>query len=239
METTSAPAAAGIPPLPSVGLENGDRLTRDEFHRRYAAMPHIKKAELIEGVVHMPSPVRYRSHGNPHFGLIWWLGCYVAHTPGVEGGDNSTIKLDLKNEPQPDANLIILPECGGRVRFDKDDYIVGGPEFVGEVAASSVSIDLYDKLEAYRRNGVLEYVVWRVLERAIDWFVLRDARFEPLPLSPEGFFKSVVFPGLWLEPAALIAGNLLRLQEIVQRGVQTPEHADFVRRLAGGRPASA
>src|SRR6516225_7808558 len=95
-----------IPPL-----ENGDRLTRFEFERRYEAMPHLKKAELIEGEVYMPSPVRYRKHSRPHSHLIGWLTHYEAGTPGVEAGDNTSIRLDLDNEPQPDAHLIIAPDC--------------------------------------------------------------------------------------------------------------------------------
>ena len=121
--TTAKPHVArqsGVPPL-----ENGDRLTRDEFERRYAAMPHLKKAELIEGVVYVPSPVRHRHHGAPHAHLIGWLGQYAAGTPGVEVSDNSTVRLDLDNEPQPDALLLIDPACGGQTRFSTDDYIEG------------------------------------------------------------------------------------------------------------------
>ena len=156
-----------IPPL-----ENGDRLTADEFMRRYEAMPGLKKAELIEGVVHVPSPVRHLYHGRPHTHLLTWLGNYEAGTPGVEAGDNSTVQLGLTNTPQPDCLLFIQPEYGGRVKFDDEGYIVGAPDMVAEVAASSVSYDLHDKRNAYRRNGVREYVVWRVLDRQIDWFVL-------------------------------------------------------------------
>lgn len=232
MESTSAPTPEfNPPPAPAFELQNGDRLTRDEFHHRYQAMAQLRKAELIEGVVHMPSPVRHRKHGRQQFDMIAWLGRYVALTPGIEGGDNGTLKLDMKNEPQPDAYLLIPPELGGKVTFDEQDYIVGGPELVGEVSASSVSIDLHDKLEAYRRSQVTEYVVWRVLERAIDWFVLQNDRFEAQSLSPEGLFKSRVFPGLWLDPQALIAGNLGRVQEVVELGVRSPEHAEFVERL--------
>jgi Uma2 family endonuclease len=150
----SAPAQPVTPPL-----QNGDRLTRIEFERRYAAMPDAKKAELIEGTVYMPSPVTHSYHGNPHFNLIGWLAGYAASTPGVEGGDNSTLRLDMDNEPQPDTYLIILPQHGGQVRINSDGYIVGAPELVAEVSASSVSIDLHAKLGAYRRNGVREYIV--------------------------------------------------------------------------------
>src|SRR3954454_9356608 len=141
-------------------LENGDHLTRAEFERRYDAMPHLKKAELIEGVVYMPSPVRYKHHSRPHFDLIGWLAQYRAATPGVEGGDNGSIRLDLDNMPQPDAFLMVLPECGGQARISDDDYVEGAPELVAEVASSSVSFDLHQKLQVYRRSGVREYAVW-------------------------------------------------------------------------------
>ena len=107
---------------------------RDEFERRYDAMPRLRKAELIEGVVYMPSPVRHRRHGRPHFRLICWLGVYEAATPGVEGGDNGTIRLDLDNDPQPDAYLLIAPERGGQARISADDYVELAPELVAEVA---------------------------------------------------------------------------------------------------------
>ena len=212
-------------------LETGDRLTRHEFERRYAAMPHLKKAELIEGVVYVPSPVRYRRHGAPHALLITWLGQYAAGTPGVGVSDNSTVRLDLDNEPQPDALLLIDPACGGQTRFSPDDYIEGSPELVAEAASSSVSYDLHAKLHAYRRNGVREYIVWRVLEQAIDWFVLRAGQYERLPVDAHGRLQSEVFPGLWLDPAALVRGELATVLAIVQQGLGSPEHATFVARL--------
>jgi Uma2 family endonuclease len=210
-------------------LRAGDRLTRPEFERRYEAMPHVKKAELIEGVVYMPSPVS-QDHGGPHFEIIGWLALYQSATPGVQGGDNTTVRLDLENEPQPDAFLRIRPECGGQSR-DSDNYIGGAPEMIAEVAASSASYDLHDKLRAYQRNGVLEYVVWRVWDRAIDWLVLREGRYEPLTLNSAGHYHSEVFPGLWLDPAALIRGDLAQVMAVVQEGLASPEHADFVHLL--------
>jgi hypothetical protein len=212
-----------VPPL-----QNGDRLDADEFERRYDAMPGLKKAELINGVVYMPSPVGHDDHGGPHFDLIGWLAYYRTFTPGVRGGDNSTLRLDQRNRPQPDAFLYILPSHGGRARIDADGYVVGGPELVAEVAASSVSYDLHDKLETYRDHGVQEYVVWRVLDNAFDWFVLRQGNYVPLPPGPDGLFRSEVFPGLWLDPAALIAGDMPRLLALAQQGAATPEHAAFV-----------
>lgn len=225
--TTAHPDSVPLQRAPE--LHAGDRLTRAEFERRYSAMPQVKKAELIEGVVYMPSPVS-RDHGGPHFSLIAWLGAYMLHTPGVEGFDNATIRLDLDNEPQPDAFLRIRPDRGGQSR-DDENYVGGAPELVAEVAVSSASYDLYDKLHAFRRNGVCEYVVWRVEDRAIDWFALREGRYDRMPLDPAGVYRSEVFPGLWLDPAALVAGDLARVMAVLQEGLASPEHAEFVRRL--------
>jgi len=212
-------------------LENGDRLTRDEFECRYAAMPHLTKAELIEGVVYMPSPVRHRQHGQPHACLIGWLLYYQAGTPGVEVSDNSSVRLDLDNEPQPDALLLIDPACGGQSCISADGFIAGAPELVAEVASSSVSYDLHAKLHVYRRNGVREYIVWRVLEREVDWFVLRAGQYERLPLDADGLWWSAGFAGLWLDPAALVRGDVATVLAVVQRGLASPEHAAFVTRL--------
>jgi Uma2 family endonuclease len=231
-ETTEAPCNGAVPPL-----ENGDRLTRAEFERRYDAMPGLKKAELIEGEVYMPSPVRYKGHGHPHTRVVAWLVNYETDTPGVGAGDNSSVRLDVDNEPQPDAFLIILPEHGGQARISEDDYIEGAPELVAEVASSSVSYDLGRKLNAYRRNGVREYVVWRVLDRQVDWFVNREGRFELMPPSTDGILRSTVFPGLWLDPAALVRGEMARVKAILQQGLNSPEHADFVARLERARIA--
>ncbi len=232
--------SASIPPPPDVALplEPGDRLTRDEFERRFDAMPRLKKAELIEGVVYMPSPVRHRCHGRPHFRLICWLGVYEAATPWVEGGDNGTIRLDLDNDPQPDAYMLIDPARGGQARINADDFVELAPELVAEVAASSVAFDLHTKLHVYRRNGVREYFVWRVLEQQVDWFVLRSGEYEPLTASADGVLSSEVFPGLWLDAVALVRGDMPRVLAVAQQGIAGAEHAAFVHRLnnpSGGR----
>jgi len=219
-------------------LENGDTLTRAEFERRYEAMPHLKKAELIEGVVYVPSPVRHRYHGHQHAHLINWLGHYEAHTPGVEVSDNVTVRLDLDNEPQPDALLFIDPACGGHALIDADGYIEGAPELVAEVASSSVSYDLHAKLRVYRRNGVREYIVWRVLDQEIDWFVLCSGQYERFPLDTEGLYRSEAFPGLWLDPAALLRGDLATVLAVVQRGLASPEHATFATQLHPPSPTT-
>jgi Uma2 family endonuclease len=227
------------PPLPGDNdippLEPGDRLTRDEFERRYEAMPHLKKAELIEGVVYMPSPVRMYRHGTPQGHVITWLGVYRAATLGTEIGDNTTARLDLDNEPQPDALLLIEPAAGGQVKITGDDYIEGSPELVAEIASSSVSFDLHTKFNVYRRCGVKEYIVWRVRDRAIDWFVLAASAYERLALDADGIFRSRTFPGLWLDPQAMLSGDLARVLAVVQSGVASPEHGQFVKRLKDAR----
>lgn len=230
MTTATQPRAPDAAPQGVPPLRNGDRLTAEEFERRYDAMPDLKKAELINGVVYMAPPVTFEEHGGPHFDLIGWLSLYRIATPGVRGGDNATLRLPLANRPQPDAFLIVLPAHGGQVQI-VDRYIVGGPELVAEVAATSENYDLHDKLDVYRRNGVREYVVWRVFDGAIDWFVLRNGQFERLPLTPDGLYRSEVLPGLWLDPEALVAGDMGRLSQVAQQGIATPEHADFVARL--------
>jgi Uma2 family endonuclease len=226
--STMTAQAHGIPPL-----QSGDRLTRDEFERRYAAMPHCKKAELVEGVVFMPSPVTQERHGRPHFRLSTWTGNYVMRTPGVDGGDNATVRLDFDNEPQPDLHLRLLPPRGGRSRVDADGYIEGPPELAVEVAASSVSYDLHDKLRAYRRNGVQEYLVWRVDDGEIDWLALRGGRYEQLPADGDGVRRSEVFPGLWLDVPALLRDDMLTVQACLERGLASDEHAAFAARLRG------
>ena len=230
-ERITAPERGGaIPPL-----ESGDRMTRDEFERRYAAMPPHMRAELIEGVVYVASPVRQKYHGRQHHHLHFWLGSYELGTPGVEGGDNSTVRLDLTNEPQPDCVFFIQPEHGGQVRIDADGYIEGAPDLVAEVTASTASYDLHDKLASYRRNGVREYLVWRVLDRQLDWFVLREGQYERLDPAPDGSLRSTVFLGLWLDPAALLRGDLATVLELVRQGLASPEHAEFAARLEQAR----
>jgi hypothetical protein len=146
-------------------------------------------------------------------------------------GDNSTVRLDLDNEPQPDAVMIIDPARGGQARVSADDYIEGAPELVGEIAASSAGIDLNSKLRVYRRNGVREYLVWRVLDQAIDWFVLRHSRYERLAPGSSGAYQSEVFSGLWLDPSALVRFDLAAVLQVLQQGLASPEHAAFVTRL--------
>ena len=215
-------------------LESGDRLTRAEFERRYAAMPDVKNAELIEGVVYVASPLRAKAHGKPHAAVMTWLGVYSAATPGIGSYDTPTIRLDADNEPQPDAVLRI--EHNGQSTISEDDYIEGAPELIVEIAASSASYDLHDKLRVYRRNGVGEYLVWRTYSQQLDWFILNDGTYEPLAADQEGIFRSVQFPGLWLPGNELLSENLAAVLAVLQRGLATPEHQAFVDSLNASQP---
>jgi Uma2 family endonuclease len=210
-------------------LEPGDRLTRPEFERRYEAMPQLKKAELIEGVVYVPSPVRHEGHGRQHSALNHWLSVYGTSTPGVEVSDNAPVRLDLDNEPQPDLLLRIV--SGGQSRVDSDGFISGAPELVAEIASSSAAYDLHQKLTVYRRHGVREYIVWRALEHGIDWFVLRDGRYEPLHMDESGIVRSEVFPGLWLDTAAMIRGDMATALKVLAEGLASDEHKEFANHL--------
>lgn len=209
----------------------GDHLTAAEFEQRYNAMPHLKKAELIEGVVYMASAVRFTQHARPENVIGSWLTFYQVATPGVMAGNNSTIRLDNDNVPQPDLLLRLPPAVGGRSRISADGYLEGPPELVVEVAASSVSYDLHQKLHAYRRNGVLEYLVHRVDDGEVDWFWQEGGTFVR-QVECDGILKSRQFPGLWLDVPALLREDLRGLQGAVERGCATPEHAAFAARLA-------
>ena len=214
-----------IPPL-----ENGDHLTRLEFETRYQQMTHVKKAELIEGIVYMGSPLRINQHGEPHANIMAWLGFYKAYTNGVQLGDNCTVRLDPENEPQPDALLRI--EKGGQSIISEDGYVEGAPELIVEIAASTVSIDLHDKLKAYRRNQVQEYLVWRVNDSEFDWFRLKKEKYIKLIPDEKGIIKSETYPGLWLDVNALLRGNLVKVLAVLQEGIATSEHKAFVEQLS-------
>jgi Uma2 family endonuclease len=211
-------------------LESGDRLTRAEFERRYAAMAEHKKAELIEGIVYMASPLRAKAHGKPHGAIMTWLGTYSALTPGVELYDNPTVRLDADNEPQPDAVLRL--EQGGQSWISDDDYLEGAPELIVEVAASSASYDLHDKLRVYRRNGVQEYIVWRTYSQQIDWFYLEAGEYKSCAADANGIVHSRQFPGLWLAVDRLLSGDTAVVLQTLQKGIASPEHQTFLERNA-------
>lgn len=212
-------------------LESGDRLTREEFERRFDASPQLTRAELIEGIVYMPPPASFREHSEPNAHLVGLLIAYAAATPHVLAGTAGSLRLGPRNMPQPDAHLMIAAEAGGRARIDKDDYVAGAPELVAEVAASSASYDLHDKKDVYRRSGAREYVVWRTYDAAIDYFVLRGDRYVRLATDADGIYRSRAFPGLWLAARPLLAGDVAAALARVQEGIASPVHAAFVERL--------
>lgn len=225
------PPAHAVPWPEPPPLESGDHLSRAEFERRYEAHPEIKKAELIEGIVYVATPVRAQRHGRPHSDVIGWLSIYRAATPGITVLDNTTLRLDNDNEPQPDAMVCLEPALGGRSWIGDDDYVEGSPELIVEVAASSAAYDLHGKLHAYQRNGVQEYLAVLMYEQRVDWFVLREGVYERLEPDEAGVLRSRVFPGLWLASQALLAGDLAAVLQVLQAGLASPEHGQFVERL--------
>jgi len=208
VETKSG--AAGSSPSRLLPLENGELLHSREFLRRYERMPQVKKAELIEGVVYMGSPVSVR-HARPDGVIQAWLGTYASRHPETETLPNATVILDADNTVQPDALLRRLPEHGGLSRVNEDGYLAGPPELIVEVAASSTSIDLRDKRRAYCRNGVREYLVWLVAEGRLEWFCLEGDDYRPQSPDADGVVHSRVFPGLRLPVASLLAGDAARV----------------------------
>jgi Uma2 family endonuclease len=204
---TVTPTRSGERPAPTrvLPLESGDRLTSAEFERRYTSRPDIRRAELIEGVVYVASPMHHDLHGSPQRIVSTWLGTYQAEHPETDGGDGSTIRLDPENNVQPDS---FLRYRDGSSRVTTDDYIEGAPELVFEIAASSAAVDLGPKLRAYRRNGVLEYLVWQLYENRLDWFARKDGEFISLEPDERGVIHSVVFPGLRLAVTKLLDRDL-------------------------------
>jgi Uma2 family endonuclease len=228
MAASPPPTAPQSLPL----LEQGDHLDQKTFHERYEAMPNVKKAELIQGMVFMGAAA-LRQHSRMHSILVRWLGAYEDQTPGVETLVELTAILGPESEPQPDICMIVLPEKGGQMQPSKDyeDYLEGPPELVVEVASSTESYDLHLKKADYERQGVREYLVVALRQRRIFWFVNRNGAFQELALAQDGFLKSEIFPGLWLDPAALFEKKVRRVLEVAALGLATPEHKVFAEEL--------
>lgn len=212
-------------------MQSGDRLSRPEFEQRYAADPHIHKAELIEGIVYVASPFRHEQHGKPHSRIITWLGVYQAMTPGTGLSDAPTVRLDLENEPQPDAVMFVEADAGGQTRISSDGYLEGSPELIIEIAASSAAIDTGSKKQVYQRNGVLEYAIWQTYDNQLEWFVLRNGEYRLLPPDSDGILRSPAFPGLWLAVEALLNNQMAQVLVVLQAGMQSTVHNAFVERL--------
>jgi Uma2 family endonuclease len=221
-----------VPPL-----ENGDHLDQKTFHERYEAMPEDFKAELIQGRVYVRSGRVTRGHGRMHAFVSGWLGHYTVSIPGIEALIGTSVLLDEVNEPQPDCVLLVRPDYGGQTQLNDDQYIVGAPELVVEVAASTVSFDLFEKREAYEQAGVQEYLVVIVRDAQVRWLRLEGGRYVDVPADVEGVFRSRVFPGLWLNSKALLAEDSKLVLETLGKSLASPEHAEFVRQLAARKTA--
>ena len=222
---TQKPSPTAIPPL-----ENGDRLSRAEFERRYWLHPEIKKAELIEGVVYVASPL-YAGHGVPHYNVNGITGRYVLLTEGLIGADNTSVRLDNDNEAQPDTCIFIDAAYGGQVQTPDNEFIEGAPEFVIEVARSSASYDLHDKKSVYRRNGVREYVVLSVFEQHTYWFELRDGAYIEKRSDDKGVFKSQVLGGFWFNSVAYWQQNWQAVFKTLDQGMDSAEYQRFQQKL--------
>lgn len=217
-----------VPPL-----VRGDFLSREEFLHRWDAMSNVKRAELIRGVVYMPSPVSWE-HGDTEQNVAAWLGVYKAATPGCAGANNATWLMREVDAPQPDTSLRILPEYGGQSRTE-GRYAAGAPEFLAEVCISSTAYDLHQKLEVYQEAGVQEYLAVLMREREVRWHRLTNGRFEVLAMPTDGVYRSTVFLGLWLDAAALLRGDLARVLAVLNDGINSPDHQQFVDQLTAQR----
>jgi hypothetical protein len=221
-------ATAMVREIPS--LSPGDHLSREEFLRIWEMHPEIKKAELIGGVDYMPSPLT-STHGDMDGDLGIVLGTYKLATPGTAMGHNSTTFL-LEDSPQPDINLRILPEYGGDSWANEHNYLEGTPELLAEVCRSSASYDLHVKFDLYQAAKVPEYLAVLLYEKLIRWHVLERGKYRLLKPSPDGVYRSRIFPGLWLDAKALLDGNLKKVLKKLQDGLDSPEHKKFVEKLA-------
>ena len=216
-------------------MREGLRLSRAEFERRSAERPDLKKVELIDGVVRMPSAVRYAAHGKPHAAMVAWLVTYAVGAPRVHVVDNATLRLDGDNDLQPDAAMLIDPGAGGQARVSADDYLEGGPELVAEIAVNRASRDLHEKLRLYERNGVREYLVCCVPDRRLDWFELVRGAYRARAADAASVVRSMVFPGLWLNVGALLSDDLAAVLRTLHEGVGDPSHAAFLNGLRARR----
>ena len=222
---TTSPVLEDDDALP---LRMGMRMDQRTFHALYEQMPEGFKAELIGGVVYVPSPAKTR-HGRKYRLVITWMGNYSDATPGTDCLADTTTILAEDSEPQPDCGLLII---GGRAQEDEDEYLTGPPELLAEVADSSVRFNLGAKKDDYERLGVQEYVVVVIPQQRVVWFVRENDRFVELQPDADGIYRSPAFPGLWLDAAALLKNDGRRVQEVLQQGLASSEHAAFVERLA-------
>jgi Uma2 family endonuclease len=226
-ETAMATVEQHLPPLVA-----GDKLTREEFFRRWEAMPNLKRAELIGGIVYMPSPLSW-DHGDVDSRVNFWIKYYAGHTPGCATAVNATWLMG-EDAPQPDSSIRILPEYGGRSPLE-GRYPRGVPDFLAEVCLSSTAYDLHQKLELYQTEGVQEYLAVLVFEQELRWHRLVDGVYQVVPVSPDGVYRSAVLPGLWLHEVAFMEDNVPQIVATLTQGLNSPEHVAFVEQLARHR----
>ena len=215
-------------------LHAGDHLDAETFLRRWEGMPELKRAELVEGRAYlMPSPVS-EMHGQPHDVVMQWIAAYRRLTPGLAGLVDTTLVIDDETVLQPDYQLNLPQAAGGRTGRTAKGYVTGAPELVVEIAHSTESMDLHEKREIYRRAGVAEYLVWRTHEAAIDWWSNAGDAWRPIEPDGQGVRYSRVYPGLATSNEMLLAGDLGRLAEAIERACAGPcrdEHAALRERL--------
>lgn len=225
MATAKPLRSRHLPPL-----ENGDKLDQPTFHARYEAMPKGCRAELIGGIVHMPSPQKIPP-SETQLLVSRWLDEYAEATPGTKALLNNTQILGPESEPEPDACLFITPEFGGRVWVDKDEYLHGAPELIVEVSSSTESIDLHRKKQDYQTAGVREYVVLALRTQRVFWFLRQRGTYKEVPLPKDGIFRSRTFPGLWLDAEAMLRCHRSGVLSALKQGLTTAEHTAFIAKL--------
>lgn len=210
-------------------LAPGDRMGLEEFLERWEQSPELKFAELIDGVVYMPSPLSVphsRFDGRAHS----LLGYYGLRSGVCEIFPNATWIL-RGSAPQPDLAVALSPEYGGKMEAAPRDLATGLPELVVEVCRSSRSYDLGPKLALYQRGGVPEYLAILVEERRFEWRILDQGHYRLMEAS-DGIFRSRILPGLWIDEPAFWRADGSRLLAVVDQGLTSPEFLEFKQRTS-------
>ena len=211
------------------GLITGERMDVEEFLCRWDELPYLKNAELIDGIVYVPSPLSL-DHGSLDTLILWWLTQYAHATPGCKAGNNVTW-LMLDSSPQPDAFLRVLPSRGGQSR-DEKRYCAGAPELAVEICLTSTEVDFGPKLRLYQRAGVREYITIEIFGKRIVWRKLENAVYVAQQIPPDGVLRSQVFPGLWLDVAALWNDDGTKMLAALNAGLSSEDHQLVAERLS-------